>query len=123
MTSFRCNANDEIVGRIDAGQLHPMSHPVTRALIEHIPDYSEEDRMLIEAFDANLLDARDWIARQLSLRINTLPVTKQGRLSLLSQLLRPNETVDWELAEYMIAWARGEGVSEIQICSAFGLDL
>src|SRR3954470_13817931 len=121
MTGSRCNAHDEIVDRIDADQLHPWSHPVTRALIEHIPDYVKEDRMLIEAFDANLLDAQDWIARRLWPRINALPVKKQGRLRLLWQLLRPSEPVDWQLAEYMIAWARDEGVSEEDICSAFDL--
>jgi hypothetical protein len=123
MASPGCNANKEIVDRIDADKLHPMSHPVTRALIEHITDYSEEDRMLIEAFDATLLDAQDWISGQLWSRINALPWKKQGRLRLLVTLLRPNEPIDWELAEYMIAWARDEGVSEEQICSAFGLDL
>jgi len=123
MTKPQCNADDEIVGRIDADQLHPMSHPVTRALIEHIPDYSEEDRMLIEAFDANLLDAQDRVDQVLWSRINALPVSKQGRLRLLWQLLRPSESVDWQLAEYMILWARNEGVSEEQICSAFGVKL
>ena len=77
--------------------------------------------MLIEAFDANLLDAQDWIARTLLPRIDALPVKEQGRLRLLWQLLRPNEEVNWELAEYMIAWARDEGLSEELICSAFGL--
>ena len=123
MTSSGRNADEEIVDRIDADQLHPMSHPVTRALVEHVPDYSEEDRMLIEAFDANLLDAQDWIAGLLWSRIDALPVKKQGRLLLLVGLLRPNEPVDWQLAEYMIAWSRDEGVGEEDICSAFGLEL
>jgi hypothetical protein len=121
MTSPRHNAHDEIVGRIDADQLHPMSHPVARALIEHIPDYSEEDRRLIAAFDANV-DAQAWFDR-LQSRIDALPVNKQGRLRLLWQFRIPNGPVDWQLAEYLIAWARDEGVSEDQICSAFGLEL
>jgi len=120
--SSPCNA-DEIIDRIDADQLHPMSHPVARALIEHIPDYSEEDRILIEAFDANWLDAQDWIAREFLPRINALPSKKPGRLWLIWQLLRPNHPVDWQLAEYLIHWAEDEDVSEEKICAAFGLDL
>src|SRR3954462_11867491 len=103
MTGSRCNAHDEIVDRIDADQLHPSSHPVTRALIEHIPDYSKEDRMLIEAFDVNLLDGQDWLAARRWQRINALLEKKKGRLRLLGQLLSPGEPVDRQLAEYMIA--------------------
>ena len=122
MMNRDCNADDEIIGRIDAGRLHSLSHQVARTLVEHIQNFSDQDQALIAAFDGNVLVSQAWRGSLWS-KIQALPVKEQGRLWLLWQLIRPNEQVGWELAEYMIAWARDEGVSEEEICSAFGVEL
>ena len=52
-------------------------------------------------------------------KINSLDVESQGGLRLLVALTRPNEVIDWYLAEFMILWARQQGVAEHQIIDAF----
>ncbi len=51
--------------------------------------------------------------------MHSLAVDQQSGLRLSNCLVRPDEAVDWHLAEYIILWARQQGLSEQQIIEAF----
>jgi hypothetical protein len=109
---------DRVVELIDEGRLRPMSHRVTRRLLDHIHDWSEQDRRLIEAFDEKVLDTEFWYPQILA-RLRAPAPEERDRADLLWQLLRPDEPVDWQLAEYLVHWARQLGAGEGDILSAF----
>ena len=52
-------------------------------------------------------------------KIVSLVAESQGGSRLLVTLTRPNEDIDWYLAEFMIRWARQQGVAEHHIIDAF----
>ena len=51
--------------------------------------------------------------------MHPLAVDQQSGLRLSNCLVRPDETVASRLAEYLILWARQQGLSEQQIIEAF----
>ena len=112
---------DVIVEKIDNGELSPSSHRVMRRLCDLLTYTDLADAELITAFDSG--EAMDGDRWQVPLweRIWALPVDQQGPLRILSGLLIPDQQVDWELAEYLIHWARERGVADGDIIEAFGV--
>lgn len=56
---------------------------------------------------------------QMWAKIMSLAPAEQSGLRLSSCLTRPDVMIDWELGEYLILWARQQGLSEQQIIAAF----
>lgn len=112
---------DLIIEKIDSGELSPSSHQVVRRLCGLINYPEKADVGLISAFDrGDLAEVKRW-GTVFWARIDALPTPQQGAIRLVSGLASPDEPVDWYYAEYLIRWARDEGVSDSDICSAFGL--
>jgi hypothetical protein len=114
------NADDVIIGEIDAGTISPMTHVVTRNLYRHIPLIDTLQTEVVSAFD-EASQRHDMAAHQDALwtKIEGLEPDNQGAFRLLVALTRPDEVIDWYLAEFMILWARQQGVTEHQIIDAF----
>jgi hypothetical protein len=111
---------DELIGEIDAAAINPTTHAVTRSLYRHIQLQDALQNKVVAAFDEGCQPC-DMAAFQGVLweKINSLDAESQGGLRLLVALTRPNEVIDWYLAEFMILWARQQGVAEHQIIDAF----
>ncbi len=111
---------DDLITEIDAAVINPMTHPVTRGLFRHIPLHDAFQNEVVTAFDKGS-QPEDMAAFQPALweKIDGLDPSSQGGLRLLVSLTRPNEIIDWYLAEVMILWAREQGVAEQQIIDAF----
>jgi hypothetical protein len=56
---------------------------------------------------------------QMWTKIMSLGAEEQSGLRLSCCLTRPDVAVDWELGEYLILWARQQGLTEQQIIMAF----
>lgn len=111
---------DDVVDEIDAGILKPLAHAVARALFRHIPVSDNVLGDLISAFDKGAKSEElSKFQADLWARIGTLDIDEQGGLRLAVSLIRPDEAIDWHLAEYFVLWARQQGVSEGSIYSAF----
>ena len=110
---------DKLISEIEAGTLSPMTHVVTRSLYRHIALRDDMQREIVKAFDDGLPQST-MAALQAGLwaKIKSLDVRSQGGLRLLVGLTRPNEIIDWYLAEFMILWAREQGLAEQQIIDA-----
>lgn len=111
---------DSIIQEIDEGAITPMTHSVSRSLFRHIKLAAALQQKVVAAFDDGseayemaALEAAVWA------EIGNASVEHQGGLRLLIGLTRPNEIIDWYLAEFMILWARQEGVTERHIIDAF----
>lgn len=111
---------DSVIEEIDAGTLRPMTHAVGRALHRHMSLDEHLQKEALAAFDRGdpaadmaALEARIWE------RIRKFDVAEQSGLRLSNLLARSDEGVDWHLAEYLISWAREQGLSEDQIIGAF----
>jgi len=119
MTAEAASA-DTIVDEIDAGMLDPTTHVVVRAFHRHMRLELEVQQDALTAYDRGdppadrvPLQEKIWAAMTLC------PVAWQSGLRLSNCLVRPDEAVDWHLAEYLILWAREQGLSERQIIDAF----
>src|SRR5205085_3300772 len=112
---------DVIVGLIDSEQIAPKYHSVARAICDHI-DLAASDRALLALIDEGNVPDSDDRLRDLWQRITSQPVEREGVPRLLTALLTPDQPIDWFGAEMIVHWARQEGVSEEQICEAFGVD-
>ena len=114
------NADDVIIGEIDAGAIRPMTHAVTRNLYRHIPLIDALQTEVVSAFDGGS-QRHDMAGNQDALwsKIDGLDPDNQGAFRLLVALTKPDEVIDWYLAEFMILWARQQGVTEQQIIDAF----
>ncbi len=115
-----CANADNLIGEIDAAAINPTTHAVTRSLYQHIPLRHALQEKIITAFDAGG-QTHEMAAFQTALwtKIDSLDAESQGGLRLLVALTRPDEIIDWYLAEFMIIWARQQGVAEHQIIDAF----
>jgi hypothetical protein len=111
---------DDLIAEIDAGAINPMTHPVTRGLFRHIPLHDAFQNEVVTAFDKGG-QPEDMAAFQPALweKIGSLDPSSQGGLRLLVSLTRPNELIDWYMAEFMVLFARQQGVAEHQIIDAF----
>jgi hypothetical protein len=111
---------DDIIGEIDAAALNPMTHVVTRNLCRHIALQDDLQKEVVNAFDEGDQPS-EMAAFQAGLwaKIDSLDVRDQGGLRLLVALTRPDEVIDWYMAEFMILWARQQGVAEHRIIDAF----
>lgn len=111
---------DDLIGEINAASISPMTHAVTRGLYRHIPLRDALQNEIVAAFD-DCRKSLDMAAFQVALwsKINSLEADDEGGLRLLVALTRPDEVIDWYIAEFMILWARQQGVSECQIIDAF----
>ena len=114
------NAN-VVTDLIDSERLAPRYHPVARAICNHI-DLAAPDRALLALIDERNVPDSDGQLDELWHRITSQPVEREGIPRLLTLLLMPDEKMDWFGAEMVVHWARQEGVSEEQICEAFGVD-
>jgi hypothetical protein len=111
---------DDLIAEIDAAALNPMTHPVTRGLYRHIPIHDAFENEVLTAFDRGGQPEQMAVFQTvLWEKINSRDPVSQGGLRLLVSLTRPNEPIDWNLAEFMILWARQQGVAEHQIINAF----
>ena len=103
---------------IDAGRLKARSHEVVRRLAEHERSGAMGAEILA-AFDSGTTSSNQHLLDKLWGRIESSPLPEQGPLRTLVALLRPDEPVDGQLAEYLVGWAQDEGVSAEAIQSAF----
>lgn len=111
---------DDLIAEIDAAAINPMTHLVTRGLYRHIPLDDALQSEVVTAFDqGDQLEAMATFQPALWKMIEGLEPANQGGLRLLVSLTRPDEPIDWYLAEFMILWARQQGVAEHQIIEAF----
>jgi hypothetical protein len=53
--------------------------------------------------------------------IETLPLRQQSGHRILLPLLRPDDQVDFHLADYLIGWSEDEGLSDAVILDAFDI--
>jgi len=122
MVNRMANA-DTIIGEIDEGALRPTTHRVVRALHQHMLLEAAVQRRALDAFDRDEQDAHGVsLQHEMWAMIMTLPVDQQSGLRLSNCLARPDEVVDWYLAEYLVLWARQQGLSEQQIIDAFHIE-
>lgn len=111
---------DLIIDKIDAGELAPSTLPIVRAFHEHITFKHPLQREALEAFDQKAAPAvLSAIQSRIWQEIDQLGPSNDSGLRLSNCLVRPDEPVDWHLAEYLIDWARQQGLSEQQIIGAF----
>jgi hypothetical protein len=119
MTAAPINA-DDLIDEIKAGILRPTTRRVARALHQHM---RVDDPLQIEALSKfrRGADPAEFVALldQIWAKIGGLEPDQQSSLRLSICLIRPDEPVDWQIAEYIILWARQQGVSEHQITDAF----
>lgn len=108
-----------ILDDIDAGRLQLRTHGVARRLAEHERRSGALGVEILAAFDAGVATDNQHLLEALWARIEGLPLDEQGPLRTLVSLLRPDEPVDGELAEYLIGWAQDEGVPGDAIETAF----
>ena len=119
MTSAPQDA-DLIIARIDAGELAPSTLPIVRAFHEHITLEHPLQREALEAFDQKAAPAvLSAIQSRIWQEIDQLGPSNDNGLRLSNCLVRPDEPIDWHLAEYLIEWPRQQGLSEQQIIGAF----
>ncbi len=82
--------------------------------------HAEIQRRALDTFDRGEQSSRGAeVAQELWAAMRSLPVDQQSGLRLSNCLAKPDEAVDWHLAEYLIMWARQQGLSEQQIIEAF----
>ncbi|WP_221234911.1 hypothetical protein [Sphingomonas aerophila] len=111
---------DTIIAEIDAGAIRPTTHKVVRALHRHMQLQAEIQRRALDTFDRGEQSSRGAeVAQEMWAAMHPLAVDQQSGLRLSNCLVRPDEAVDWHLAEYLILWARQQGLSEQQIIEAF----
>lgn len=119
MVTEAANA-DVVIDEIDASRLQPTMLSVVRELHRHM---RLDDTLQIDALtafdrgdspaDMTTLQSRMWR------KIMSLDAAEQSGLRLSCCLTRPDVMIDWELGEYLILWARQQGVSEQLIIAAF----
>jgi hypothetical protein len=108
-----------ILAMIDNGELRLSANRVTRRLCDHVRYSDPSDLELITAFDSgDAMDQARWLM-PLWERIVALPMNKQGALRLLWGLLIADEPLERYDAEFLIHWAREQGVQEEEILRAF----
>lgn len=111
-----------IIEEIDAGQIYPSSRRVSRNLLGSATNLSDLQRRAIAAFDYDPLAYRA-VNKELEDAIwaTLIPLSyeMQSGLRLAVTLLLDDVILDWEYAEYLIDWARLQGLSEGQIIDAF----
>lgn len=111
---------DSIIAKIDAGEFAPSTLPVVRAFHDHITLKHVLQREALEALDRKAAPAvLSEIHSRIWQEIDRLGMSDDSGLRLSNCLVRPDEPIDWQLAEYLIAWARQQGLSEQQIIGAF----
>lgn len=111
---------DVVIDEIDAGLLRPMALKVVRELHKHMRLHDKLQMDALGAFDRG--DQPGDMAplqSQMWAKIMSLAPAEQSGLRLSSCLTRPDVMIDWELGEYLILWARQQGLSEQQIIAAF----
>jgi hypothetical protein len=119
MTSAPRDA-DSIIAKINAGELAPSTLPIVRAFHEHLTLKHPLQREALEAFDQQAAPAVfSAIQSRIWQEIDKLDPLMDGGLRLSNCLVRPDEPIDWHLAEYLIEWARQQGLSEQQIIGSF----
>jgi hypothetical protein len=109
-----------IVDEIDAGTLRPWLHAAVRALHRSMRLDDDLQQAALAHFDRGASQAEMAETRHaLWSRIATVDPKAQGGLRLANCLINEDQEVDWYLAEYLIAWAREQGVSDRAIVHAF----
>ena len=111
---------DILIQEIDAGCVKPMTRSVVRVLHYHMHLDDPLQAEAVSAFDRGAQTTEmSEISTRFWTKIDRLGVADQSGLRLSNCLTRPDKAVDWELAEYLIFWARQQGLSEQQIIHAF----
>jgi len=111
---------DVVIDEIDAGRLRPMALAVVRELHRHMHLDDPLQIAALTAFDRGDQPAdMAELQSQMWTKVMSLDPAEQSGLRLSNCLTRPNEMIDWELGEYLILWARQQGLSEQRIIAAF----
>jgi hypothetical protein len=119
MTDATTNA-ETIIEKIDGNVLRPTTHLVVRALHQHMRLDAAVQQRTLGTFDRDeqhLQGAE--LQREIWTIIEALPINQQSGLRLSNCLARPDELIDGHLAEYLMLWARQQGLTEQQIIDAF----
>ncbi len=111
--------SERIIERIDAGELRPRTHRVCRVLAGHLSKPSAVSVEVIRAFDEGSSVGNENLSTRLWSEIESLPVGQQGGRRIVVSLLRPDEGVDFHLADYLVGWAEEEGFAASEIVEAF----
>lgn len=111
---------DTVVEKIDKGALAPRTHKVVRELHRHMPLTEAVQQRALSIFDRGEQSkhGEELVGELWALMANE-PIDRQSGLRLTNCLARPDEAVDWQLAEYLVLWAREQRLSEQQIIDAF----
>ena len=111
---------DALIDEIDAGRLQHMKLAVIRDLHRHmlLDDPLQIDALAAfdrgdPAADMTALQSQFWA------KIMSLGAEEQSGFRLSWCLRRSDVAVDWQLGEYLILWARQQGLTEQQIVMAF----
>lgn len=113
-------ANADMVAKIDDGVLAPRSQKVVRALHRYMRLSEAVQQRAVSIYDRGEQGKYgEELAGELWALIKSAPADQQSGLRLTSLLISPDEAVDWQLAEYLVLWAREQKLSEQQIMDAF----
>jgi hypothetical protein len=111
---------DTIVELIDNGVLAPRTHKVVRELHRHMALNEALQQRTLGLFDrGEQSKLREELIGELAAAIESAPVDQRSGLRLTNCLAKPDEAVDWQLAEYLVLWAREQNLSEQKIIDAF----
>ncbi|MCJ2184525.1 hypothetical protein MTR62_17775 [Novosphingobium sp. 1949] len=114
---------DTVVDEIHEGTLRPRTHKVVRALHWHMRLVETVQQRALVAFDRGEQNTQGLaLQSEMWAMMKPLPIDQQSGLRLSNCLARPDEEVDWHLAEYLTLWARQQGISEQQIIDAFHVE-
>lgn len=113
--------SDDLLDDIDAGRLQPMMHAVVRKLHNDMQTKDHIQEKILASFDhGESFTELEVIQNAIWSKIDALDVKDQSGFRLSNCLTKPDQAVDWELAEYLMLWAGQQGISEQKICDAFG---
>lgn len=113
----------EIVALIDEGRIARSRHEVIRRLADCLREPAAlQTEILIRSAAGRAVGDRV-LLEKLWAHIRKLEPERQGEYRMLVALLHPDGSIDWELGEYLIAWAEEARMTATQIASAFGADL
>ncbi len=104
---------------LDAERLQARTHVVARRLVglEQLDDPLAAE--IVRAFDGGERVPNKDLLSKLWSKIDGLEIAKQGGFRTLVALLQPDAPIDGYYADYLIDWAKNEGVAPEAIELAF----
>ena len=104
---------------IDAERVQPRTHVVARRLVELEQLDDPLAAEIVRAFDRGETAPNKNLLSKLWSKIDELEIAKQGVFRTLVALLQPDAAIDGYYADYLIDWAKDDGVAPEAIDLAF----